>query len=162
MDFYLQLFVDAGIESSTQDFTILEEIRDPSNYEKHENVEVESCPFSWARSPENLLKQETYLALATIFVLFRALYFLSPALLLFFQRARHCIRNISLLSSLDHFLSYLKQAVQLRSCLREPSKRSNLQEGAMNASVWASKSLATVSIGEASTSRCLSLGKRAE
>ncbi|OWM79954.1 5'-adenylylsulfate reductase-like 4 [Punica granatum] len=151
-----------GIESSTRDWTALEDIRDQSNHEKHENLEAESCPFWWARSPENLLQQETYLTLATIFVLLRVLYFLYPNLLLFFQRTWKYIRNMSPLSSLDHFLSYLKQAVQLWSCLREPSKRSNLQEGAMNARVWASKSLATVSIGEASTSRCVSLGRRAE
>lgn len=155
-------FVETGIESSTQDLIMLEEIRDSSNHEKHENLEVESCPFWWARSPENLLQQETYLTLATIFVLLRVFYFLYPSLLLFFQHAWGYIRNMSLLRSLDHFLSYLKQAVQLHSCLREPSKKSNLQEGAMNARVWASKSLATVSIGEASSNRCISLGKRPE
>ncbi|KAI8018038.1 Histidine kinase 3 [Camellia lanceoleosa] len=41
---------------------------------------AESCPFSWARSPENLLQRETYLALATPFVLLRLLYFLLPTL----------------------------------------------------------------------------------
>lgn len=153
---------DTGIECSTQDWTILEEIRDSSDHNKHGNLEEESCPFWWARSPENLLRQETYLALATIFVLLRLLYLLYPTFLLFSRHAWKYIQNASLLSSLDHILSYLKQAAQLRGCLREPSKRMNLQEGAMNARVWASKSLATVSIGEASTSRCVSLGRRAE
>lgn len=43
---------------------------------------------------------------------------------------------------------------------REPYKRSNLQEGAMSAKAWASKSLASVSIGEASSSRNASLSER--
>ncbi|KAK6130737.1 hypothetical protein DH2020_035525 [Rehmannia glutinosa] len=37
--------------------------------------------------------------------------------------------------------------------LKEPFKKSNLQEGAKNAKAWASKSLATVSFGDASSSR---------
>ncbi|KAK4745188.1 hypothetical protein SAY87_011500 [Trapa incisa] len=152
-----------GMESSTQDCTILEDRRDiPPDHKEHGNHEVENCPFWWARSPENLLQQETCLALATIFVILRLLYFLYPTICQLSYRIWEYIRNVRLLSSLDNLLSYLKQAVPLRSCLREPSKRRNLQEGAMNARVWASKSLARVEIGDASTSRCTSLGRRAE
>ncbi|KAI3979173.1 hypothetical protein MKX01_016998 [Papaver californicum] len=42
---------------------------------------TENCPFSWARSPEKLLRHETYLTLATEFVIIRLLYFLLPSLL---------------------------------------------------------------------------------
>lgn len=155
------VFTDTGIESSTQDWTTLEGIRDLSNHEKYENPEMESCPFWWARSPENLLQHESYLTLATIFVLLRVLYFVYPNLLLFSQNTWKYIRSMSLISSLDHFLSYLKQTFELSSCLRESCKRRNVQVGAINARSWASKSLATVSIGEASTSRFVSLGRRA-
>lgn len=155
-------FVDTVMEPSTHDWATLEEIRISSDHEKDKNLEVESCPFWWARSPENLLQQGTYLTLATIFVLLRVFYFFYPTLILFSQCAWKYIRNMSLLSSLDHFLSYLRQTCQLWSCLRAPCKRRNLQGGAMNARFWASKPLATVSIGKASTSSFIPLGRRAE
>ncbi|PPS04442.1 hypothetical protein GOBAR_AA16213 [Gossypium barbadense] len=126
-----------------------------SNHEKHSSTEPESCPFPWARSPENLLRQETYLALATTFVLLRLLYLLYPTLLVFAHFTwRLLIRNLKLGSLLEHPLAYLKRAIQLFNSLKEPCKRSNLQ-GAMNARAWASKSLATVSIGDANTSRAV-------
>lgn len=143
-----------GIETVLLDQLSLEKIGYPLNHEKHDSTEQESCPFSWARSPENMLRQETYLALASAFVLLRLLYFFFPTLLSFAQSAwRRNIRNMRLGSLLEHPLAFLKRAVQLFNSLKEPCKRSNLQEGAMNARVWASKSLATVSIGDASTSR---------
>ncbi|ERN14652.1 5'-adenylylsulfate reductase-like 3 [Amborella trichopoda] len=43
--------------------------------------EAEHCPFSWARYPEKLVRQETYLALACSFLLVRLLYFVSPTLI---------------------------------------------------------------------------------
>lgn len=143
-----------GMKPLTSEWPSVEEIRTLSNYEKHDNTEPESCPFWWARSPENMLRHETYLALATAFVLLRLLYFLYPTLALCVQWAwiRH-IQNMGLLSLLGRFLAYLKRATQLPKSIKEPCKRSNLQEGARNAGVWASKSLATVSIGDASTSR---------
>ncbi|KAK4434205.1 5'-adenylylsulfate reductase-like 4 [Sesamum alatum] len=121
--------------------------------ENHENYQ-ESCPFPWARSPENLFQQETYLALATIFVILRLLHFAFPTI-------RRCTRlawrrytiNVSLSSLWEHPVVYLKQVIQLFNSLKEPCKRSNLQEGAKNAKAWASKSLATVSLGDASSSR---------
>ncbi|CAB4297657.1 unnamed protein product [Prunus armeniaca] len=143
-----------GIKTVSLDQLSLEKIGYPLNHEKHDSTEQESCPFSWARSPENMLRQETYLALASAFVLLRLLYFFFPTLLSFAQSAwRRNIRHMRLGSLLEQPLAFLKRAVQLFNSLKEPCKRSNLQEGAMNARVWASKSLATVSIGDASTSR---------
>ncbi|CAL0305565.1 unnamed protein product [Lupinus luteus] len=122
--------------------------------EKHNHTELESFPFSWARSPENLLRQETYLALATAFVVLRLLYLFFPTLLICIQHTwRRVIRKVRLGSMLEHPLVYLKRIIQSFQCVKEPCKRSNLQEGAMNAKAWASKSLATVSIGEGSTNR---------
>ncbi|PON73229.1 DnaJ-like [Parasponia andersonii] len=143
-----------GITIAPLDETSLDRIGGPSTQEKHGSSEQESCPFSWARSPENLLRQETYLALATAFVVLRLLYLIFPSLLVMVQCAwRRYIRNMRFGTMLEHPIAYLKRAVLLSNSLKEPCKRSNLQEGAMNAKAWASKSLATVSIGDASTSR---------
>ncbi|KAL0432696.1 UNVERIFIED_CONTAM: 5'-adenylylsulfate reductase-like 4 [Sesamum latifolium] len=125
-----------------------------SGYDENHESYQESCPFPWARSPENLFQQETYLALATIFVILRLLHFAFPTI-------RRCTRlawrrysiNVSLSSLWEHPVVYLKQVIQLFNYLKEPCKRSNLQEGAKNAKAWASKSLATVSFGDASSSR---------
>ncbi|XP_057973379.1 5'-adenylylsulfate reductase-like 4 [Malania oleifera] len=141
-----------GIKTAALHQTALEKIRHSSNHEKHNTAEQESCPFSWARSPENMLRQETYLALATAFVLLRLLYYTLPALLVCAQGAwRRRIRNLSLW---EHPLAYLNRSRQIFNSLKEPCKKRNLQGGAMNAKAWASKSLASVSIGDASTSRC--------
>ncbi|XWS23899.1 hypothetical protein CRYUN_Cryun28dG0055100 [Craigia yunnanensis] len=144
-----------GIKNKSPDETSLDKIGDLSNHENHNSTEPESCPFSWARSPENLLRQETYLAMATTFVFFRLFYLLYPTLLVFAQFTwRRLIRNVKLGSLLEHPSAHLKRAIQLFNSLKEPCKRSNLQ-GAMNARAWASKSLATVSIGDAKTSRAV-------
>ncbi|KAB5568703.1 hypothetical protein DKX38_002496 [Salix brachista] len=117
-----------------------------SHHEKHDTPGQESCPFSWARSPENLLREETYLALATTFVILRLSYLTFPAMLAFAQFIwRRHVQNMRLGSLLEHPRAYLNRAVQLFNSLKEPCKRSNLQEGALNARAWASKSLATVS-----------------
>ncbi|PRQ21866.1 putative thioredoxin-like protein [Rosa chinensis] len=143
-----------GIKTVSLDQLSLEKAGHPPNHEKNDSNEQESCPFSWARSPENLLRQETYLALASAFVILRLLYIFFPTLISFAQSAwRRHVRNVRFGSLFEHPVAYLKRAVQLFNSLKEPCKRSNLQEGAMNARVWASKSLATVSIGDASTSR---------
>ncbi|CAJ2644396.1 unnamed protein product [Trifolium pratense] len=145
-----------GIRIDSLDQLSLEKIGRPSANENHGDTEPESCPFSWARSPENLLRQETYLALATAFVVLRLLYLFFPTLLVCIQYAwRRVIQNVRLWSLLEHPLVYLKRIIQSVYRLKEPCKRSNLQEGAMNARAWASKSLATVSIGEESTSRAI-------
>ncbi|GLU16179.1 hypothetical protein SLE2022_326240 [Rubroshorea leprosula] len=141
-----------GVKIASPDKISLEKIGHHSNQERHNSIEPETCPFSWARSPENLLQQETYLALATAFVLLRLLFLLYPTMLVFAQFAWRRFINMRFCSLLEHSLAYLKR-VQLFNSLKEPRKRRNLQEGAMNARAWASKSLATVSIGDASTSR---------
>lgn len=146
----------AGIRTASLDQISLDKIGSPSTQKKHGSAEQESCPFSWARSPENMLRQETYLALATAFVVLRLLHLIFPTLLVFVRCAwRMYIRNMRFGSLLEHPIAYLKRAARLSNSLKEPCKRSNLQGGAMNAKAWASKSLATVSIGEASTSRCV-------
>ena len=147
------LAVIVGIRIDSLDELSLEEIGRSSADKSHGNSESESSPFSQARSPENLLYQETYLALATTFVILRLLYLFFPNLLICIQYAwRRVIQNIRIGSLLEHPLIYLKRLTQSFNCLKEPYKRSNLQEGAMNARAWASKSLATVSIGEESSS----------
>ncbi|XP_043719788.1 5'-adenylylsulfate reductase-like 4 [Telopea speciosissima] len=134
---------------------------DPSNLAKLEDSEQESCPFSWARSPENMLRQETYLALATTFVLLRFLYFIYPTLVACAQYIwRRHVQDANLVSLWKLPLVYLNQAVQVSNVLKEPCKRRNLQGGAINARVWASKSLASVSIGDASSSRGYSGNER--
>lgn len=105
----------------------------------------EICPFPWAKSPENLLQQETYLALATIFVILRLLYFASQMLKgchLTWKRYITCDRLKKLCLNP---MAYFDGVIQLCNHLKKPCKNSNLQEGAKNAKVWASKSLATVS-----------------
>ncbi|XP_039055695.1 5'-adenylylsulfate reductase-like 4 isoform X2 [Hibiscus syriacus] len=144
-----------GIKNSLDKIS-LDKIRHSSNHEKHNSTEQESCPFPWARSLENLLRQETYLALATTFVLLRLLYLLYPTLLVTAQLSwGRFIRNVKFGALLEHPVAYLKRVIQLINSLKEPCKRSNLQ-GAMNARAWASKSLATVSIGDANTSSAVS------
>ncbi|KAI3762180.1 hypothetical protein L1987_52604 [Smallanthus sonchifolius] len=125
-------------------------------HEKQNISGLESCPFSWARSPENMLQHETYLTLATIFVVLRLFYLSYPFIM---TRARVSCRrrilNIRFKSLWEHPVSYMNRAIQLFTSLTEPCKRSNMR-GAMNAkakAAWASKSLASVSLGEPSTSR---------
>ncbi|KAJ6412820.1 hypothetical protein OIU84_005799 [Salix udensis] len=143
-----------GIKTASLDKGSLDKIGRASHLEKHDAPEQESCPFSWARSPENLFREETYLALATTFVLLRLFYWSFPTVLALAQFTwRRHMQNMRLESLLEHPRAYLNRAIQLFSSLNEPCKKSNLQEGAMNARAWASKSLATVSIGDASTSR---------
>ncbi|KAJ6412803.1 hypothetical protein OIU84_005784 [Salix udensis] len=143
-----------GIKTASLDKGSLDKIGRASHLEKHDAPEQESCPFSWARSPENLFREETYLALATTFVLLRLFYWSFPTMLALAQFTwRRHMQNMRLESLLEHPRAYLNRAIQLFSSLNEPCKKSNLQEGAMNARAWASKSLATVSIGDASTSR---------
>lgn len=149
-----------GIKAASLDQKSLEKVGCQSNHGKYDNTKQENCPFTWARSPEKLLQEETYLALATAFVLLRLLYLFLPTVLLRAQCAwRRHIRNMRLGSLWEHPLAYLKGAIQVFNSLKEPCKKSNLQEGAMNARAWASKSLATVSIGDAGTCRSLPGGE---
>ncbi|XP_010461284.1 PREDICTED: 5'-adenylylsulfate reductase-like 4 [Camelina sativa] len=135
-----------GIE--TLDKTSLERSVLVPHLENENNTEPENCPFTWARSPENMLRQETYLALAIVFVLLRLIHLLYPTLVVFMKFTWGRIaQNMRLESLLEHTVGFLSRAVQL--CMH---RRSNLQGGAMNARAWASKSLATVSIGDSSSS----------
>lgn len=148
------LYAFIGIKTDSLDEFSLYKVGDPSNHEKHSNLENESFSFSWAKSPENLLRGEKYLALATAFVLLRLLYLIFPTVLAFaFLIWSWFFQTVKTESMLEHPRAYLNRAVQLFKSLKEPCKRSNLQGGALNARAWASKSLATVSIGDASTSR---------
>ncbi|XP_010538940.1 PREDICTED: 5'-adenylylsulfate reductase-like 4 [Tarenaya hassleriana] len=141
-----------GIEKLDEASSV-EENRLVPNLGNQSTTEQENCPFSWARSPENLLRQETYLALATVFVLLRLLHLVFPTLVVFVKFTwGRVAQNMSLESLSEHTVSYLSRVVRLRMQLKEPCKRSNLQEGAMNARAWASKSLATVSIGDSGSS----------
>ncbi|KAF8085094.1 hypothetical protein N665_0681s0017 [Sinapis alba] len=110
------------------------------------STEPENCPISWARrkSPGNLFCQETYLTLATVFVLLRLVHLISPTLVMLVKFTwGRVAQNMRQGNLLEHSVTMY---------LREPSMCSNL-EGAMNATAWASKSLATVSIGDSSSSR---------
>ena len=142
-----------GLKTEPLNGTYLERIGQSSDDGKNNHPEQESCPFSWARSPENLLQQETYLALATAFVLLRLHYFLLPTLSACTRLGwRLYIPNMKLKSLWEHPPAYLNRAIQLLNSLKEPCKRSNLQEGAMNARAWASNSLTSGSFGDANTS----------
>ncbi|GJN22325.1 hypothetical protein PR202_gb09880 [Eleusine coracana subsp. coracana] len=121
-----------------------EKIHSFNDIEHRKDADPENCPFWWARSPEKILQQDTYLALATAFVILRLLYLLYPKI---DSVARWTWRRHGGVHG--YFLTYLEQARQKFHRLY-PSKRGNLQEGAMNATAWASKSLASVSIGESS------------
>ncbi|KAK9134251.1 hypothetical protein Syun_013581 [Stephania yunnanensis] len=125
----------------------------PPNSVKLGGRDRESCPFPWAWFPNNVLDQEGYLRLATIFVLLRVIYLFHPILLACAMTLwRRHIRNRSLVNLWECPLTYFKKVLQVFCALKEPCRKSNLQGGALNAGVWASKSLASVSIGDASTS----------
>lgn len=126
-------------------------------YDIQNRTEPDNCPFSWARSPENFFCQETYLALATAFVVLRLLHFLYPTILGFAKTAwRRLIQNFNFWLLLEHPLAFLRRVVPLFCSLKDPCKqRNNLQGGAMNAREWASRSLATVSLGDATSTRCM-------
>lgn len=155
---YLAVYINSSISELTRKFVGIETL-DQASLERsllvphlgnENNTEPENCPFTWARSPENMLRQETYLTLAILFVLLRLLHFVFPALVVFAKFTWPRIaRNMRLESLQEHTVGFLSR---LCLYLKEPCKRSNLQGGAMNARAWASKSLATVTIGESSSS----------
>lgn len=115
----------------------------------------ENCPFSWARSPEKMLQQDTYLALASAFLLFRLLCVFLPKIVGCVKLVwRNHIRYASLITLSHVCLEQTKYAL----CQLNPyGKRRNLQEGALSARSWANKSLASVSIGEPSSARIHSI-----
>ncbi|KAL8514031.1 hypothetical protein ACS0TY_013228 [Phlomoides rotata] len=122
-----------GINTLSADPVSLEKMG-CSGYDQKHNTHQETCPFPWAKSPENLLQQETYLALATIFVLLRLLYSAFPTLRRYGQLAwRRYVINVSFRSLWEHHAVHIKRVIQLFNPLNKPCKKSNLQEGAKNA-----------------------------
>lgn len=142
----------SGINASVKSTAGEAMVHPLDDIEHKKDAEQENCPFWWARSPEKILQQDAYLALATSFVILRLLCHLFPKIDSF---ARWAWRRHNLFANLmgahESFLAYLEQARQkFHRLYPSSSKRGNLQEGAMNATAWASKSLASVSIGEPS------------
>lgn len=87
-------------------------------HEKENITEPEFCPFTWAKSPENMFRQETYLALATLFVIFRSVYLSYPFIVTSAQYARRTqFLNIRVRSLWEHPFAYLNRAIQLFSSL---------------------------------------------
>lgn len=103
-----------GVEAESVDKKSLDKM-DTFENGNDNNSEPETCPFTWARSPENLLRQETYLALATLFVVLRSLYLSYPFIVTsarYARRTRFHIRNLW-----EHPLGYMNRAIQLFSSL---------------------------------------------
>lgn len=146
---------NVGIDPRPLDHTYPGEIIIPLNNTGYKQELDENCPFSWARSPEKMLQQDTYLALATAFLLFRLLYVFLPKVFGCVKFVwRNHIRYTSLITVSHICLEQTKHAF----CQLNPyGKRRNLQEGALNARSWANKSLASVSIGEPSSARMHSI-----
>ncbi|XP_073143226.1 5'-adenylylsulfate reductase-like 4 isoform X2 [Henckelia pumila] len=140
-----------GIKMASHNGVSLDGIRF-SGYHGKQHLIQEICPFPWAKSPENLLHQETYLALATIFVILRLLYFASQMLKECHLTWKKYIAHNRLKNLWVNPMAYFDGVIQLCKHLKKPCKNSNLQEGAKNAKAWASKSLATVSFGDANSS----------
>ncbi|KHG08455.1 5'-adenylylsulfate reductase-like 4 [Gossypium arboreum] len=92
-----------GFQIKSLDKTSRDKTRHVPKHENHKSSEQESWSFSWARSPQNLLRQETYLALATTFVLFRLLYLFYPTLLVFARFTwKRINRDVKLGTMLEH------------------------------------------------------------
>ncbi|KAL0908585.1 hypothetical protein M5K25_023087 [Dendrobium thyrsiflorum] len=112
---YLTAFYSdvTGVKPAPVDPTILNKSISFANLaEDIGGTKQENCPFSWARSPENLLQQDTYLALASSFVLLRLLYFFLPKLSAHAKRAWGWhIQLPSLISLCDYSQAFLQQAL---------------------------------------------------
>ncbi|XP_057872711.1 5'-adenylylsulfate reductase-like 3 isoform X2 [Cryptomeria japonica] len=135
----------------------LDMVKDIEN-EKH-------CPYSWAKSPEKLLQEDNYLTLAILFLVSRMLYFLFPKVLLWLKRIwnKH-VFPADVASTREYSPSYMERILYIFNRNRIMSslkfyKTGNFQGGAMNARAWASKSLASVSLGEGSSSKAGSNGE---
>ncbi|KAI3966980.1 hypothetical protein MKX01_040621 [Papaver californicum] len=143
-----------GMRSVLLDATSWEKLDDPSVLAKFEDIKEESYKLSWIKSPEKLLNEEKYLALATAFVILRLVYIFLPSLLACVSTAwRRLILNTRIISLWEYPSTLFNQAIQIFRTLKEPCKRrSNLQERAIHARTWARKSFASVSISDASAS----------
>ncbi|KAL8256627.1 hypothetical protein R6Q59_031694 [Mikania micrantha] len=101
-----------GVDAEHVDITILNTMNLLAHDKGDNNSkDPEICPFTWAKSPENLLRQETYLALASLFVIFRSIYLIYPFIITSVQYAR----RTRLLW--EHSYAYLNRAIQLFSSL---------------------------------------------
>ncbi|XP_026437742.1 5'-adenylylsulfate reductase-like 4 [Papaver somniferum] len=143
-----------GMKSVLLDETSWEKLDDPSVLVKLEDTKEESYRFSWIKSPEKLLNEEKYLALTSVFVVLRLVYFFLPSLLACVSTAwRRLILNTRIVSLWEYPSTLFSQAMQIFRTLKEPCKRrSNLQERAIHARTWARKSFASVSISDAAAS----------
>lgn len=135
----------------------LDMVKDIEN-EKH-------CPYSWAKSPEKLLQEDNYLTLAILFLVSRMLYFLFPKVLLWLKWIwnKH-VFPANVASTREYSPTYMERILYIFNRNRIMSslkfyKTGNFQGGAMNARAWASKSLASVSLGEGSSSKAGSNGE---
>ncbi|KAH9605624.1 hypothetical protein KSS87_002676 [Heliosperma pusillum] len=134
-----------GIEGDPRDQLPFDKIKSDSNQERSYNENPEYCPFSWARSPENLLREETYLALAIIFVLLRLMYRLLPCLLEFSCTTwRRYMQHVRVTALWELPVRCLNKTKQFLRSFRDAWKGRNFQEGA--AQSWASKSLASATL----------------
>ncbi|XP_013749255.2 5'-adenylylsulfate reductase-like 4 [Brassica napus] len=98
LDSLVAFYTDVtGIE--TLDKTSIEKSVPVPHLGNEDNTEPENCPFTWARSPENMIRQETCLALAVAFILLRLLYLVYPALVVLmkytWRRIAHNLRQES-------------------------------------------------------------------
>eukprot|EP00252_Welwitschia_mirabilis_P010938 TRINITY_DN2463_c0_g1_i1.p1 TRINITY_DN2463_c0_g1~~TRINITY_DN2463_c0_g1_i1.p1 ORF type:complete len:322 (-),score=51.55 TRINITY_DN2463_c0_g1_i1:147-1112(-) len=130
-------------------------------YTHQAGEERSHCPYSWAKSADRLLQQDMYLTLAVLFLTMRVLYLLYPTCLLWLKFVwERCVSydNRVILRNNPTFVENMLSIVNLRRAFRSLRlyKKGNLQEGAINATAWASKSLAHVSLGEGSSSKILS------
>lgn len=106
-----------GVEAESVDKTSLDKM-DTFVHEKWNKSEPEFCPFSWAKSPENLLRQETYLFLATVFVVFRSVYLTYPYIVTSARYARRArLLNVRVWRLWEYPLTYLNGAIQFFSSL---------------------------------------------
>lgn len=135
----------------------LDMVKDIEN-EKH-------CPYSWAKSPEKLFQEDTYLTLAILFLVSRMLYFLFPKVLLWLKRIwnKH-VFPADVGNMREYSPTYMERILYIFNRNRIMSnlkfyKTGNFQGGAMNARAWASKSLASVSLGEGSSTKAGSSGE---
>lgn len=113
-----------------------------ANFTRRSSEQEESCPFSWARSPEKLLNQDTWLALASYFLMLRLLHLFLPKLISCLRHAsgrQIQFENLTSLRDYSHaFLRQTERGFRLLNLCR----RRNLR-GATNAKAWASKSPAS-------------------
>ncbi|XP_006656789.1 5'-adenylylsulfate reductase-like 2 [Oryza brachyantha] len=126
----------SGINPST-DLTIGDDIPSLDNIELKKDSDPESCPLWSERTSDNIPQQDNYLALAISFVILRLLFLLYPTTIAFVKRTW----------SGPTLFTYLEQGRQKINRVY-PSKQGSLHHGAKNATAWASKSLASVSIEE--------------